>query len=287
MNIVVIPTYNDWKSLDKLLFLINQNLNSNNIVKVLIVDDKSTQKMKINLKKFDKIKEITTITNNKNLGSQKSIAIGLSYLKKFNNNFYITVMDSDGEDNPSEIKKMLTLAKKNKDHIIVSSRKKRQEKLFFKFCYKIHLTIFFLFTGNWISFGNFSCFNSKNLKKIISNNNIWYAYSAGILKNNKIIKTYASKKKRYFDKSKLSYMSLIEHGIRILGVFKSRILIITLVFFIFTFKFYAQPLVFSLYFILLLLNLLILLVFYKNHLKGNINYLDFTDNIKTLKTKLN
>ena len=69
------------------------------------------------------------------------------------------------------------------------------------------------------------------------------------LKIIKLLKHMLQKKKRYFDKSKLSYMSLIEHGIRILGVFKSRILIITLVFFIFTFKFYAQPLVFSLYFI--------------------------------------
>ena len=37
-----------------------------------------------------------------NIGSQKIIAVGLNYLKDkdIEENFLITVMDSDGEDNP-------------------------------------------------------------------------------------------------------------------------------------------------------------------------------------------
>ena len=51
----------------------------------------------------------------RNVGSQKAIAIGLHYLLNKKKEFdYVTVMDGDGEDNPSEIEKMLRLAKKIK-----------------------------------------------------------------------------------------------------------------------------------------------------------------------------
>ena len=199
MNIIVIPVYNDWKSINHLLSKINRMLKFGNLVKILIINDCSTQKVNINKKNIKNIKEIKILSLKKNVGSQKSIAIGLNYLKKLKKDFYITVMDGDGEDNPLEIKKMLSKAKKNLNFIITSHRKKRNENFIIKFGYKIHLIISFLLTWNWISFGNFSCFHSSNLKKLLVNNNIWYAYSAGVIKNCKIKKLYATRQKRYFE----------------------------------------------------------------------------------------
>ena len=278
MNIIVLPLYNDWKSLNKLLLIIEKKLSTSDKTKILIINDCSTQRINIKLKKFKKIKEIEVITNKQNLGSQKAIAVGLSYLNKLNKKFFITIMDSDGEDDPSKIKTMLSVAKNNKQHIIVSCRKKRKEEIFFKFCYKIHLIIFFIFTGKWISFGNFSCFYSKNLKKILRNNNIWYAYSAGILKNNKIIRVHASKNKRLYDKSKLNYLALVDHSLRIFAVFRDRFLAVSLVVFILTFFCLKQPLVFLTY--------LVLQVAKKHCLKEKINYLNFVKDIKKFKIKL-
>ena len=56
-------------------------------------------------------------------------------------------MDSDGEDKPSEIIKMLEEAKKFKSFVITSNRKKREEFLI-RLLYKIHLVLTFIFTLN-------------------------------------------------------------------------------------------------------------------------------------------
>ena len=119
MNTIVIPVYNDWKSLNRLLIKINDKIKQVNSVKILVVDDFSKVKCFLNKKKFNKLKEIKILRLNQNLGSQKAIAIGLEYLKKLNKNFYITVMDGDGEDDPSKIDEMVNTAKKYKNYIIV------------------------------------------------------------------------------------------------------------------------------------------------------------------------
>ena len=126
MNTIVIPVYNDWKSLNRLLIKINDKIKQVNSVKILVVDDFSKTKCFLNKKKFNKLKEIKILRLNQNLGSQKAIAIGLEYLKKLNKNFYITVMDGDGEDDPSKIDEMVNTAKKYKNYIIVSCRKKKK-----------------------------------------------------------------------------------------------------------------------------------------------------------------
>jgi len=72
-NIVLIPVYNDWKSLNKLLLEINNNFNHKNKLKILIINDCSTDEIFLTNTKFDKIKEIKVLNLNKNLGSQKAI----------------------------------------------------------------------------------------------------------------------------------------------------------------------------------------------------------------------
>ena len=93
---------------------------------ILIVDDKSTKEINILNKNLKNIKKISVIKLTQNSGSQKAIAIGLSFLKKYKKNFFITVMDSDGEDKPSEIIKMLVEAKKFKGFVITSKEKKKK-----------------------------------------------------------------------------------------------------------------------------------------------------------------
>ena len=115
-NIIIIPIYNDWKSLNKLLFEINKILSSSDLYKILIINDCSTQRIDIPKKKLKKIKEIKILSLKQNLGSQKSISVGLDYLKRLNKKFYITIMDGDGEDSPKEIKQMLIEAKKNSNY---------------------------------------------------------------------------------------------------------------------------------------------------------------------------
>ena len=76
-------------------------------------------------------------------------------------------MDSDGEDSPFALHKMLKVLKKNKNKFVFASRASRKENLILKFLNnKINFYIY-LMTGKYINYGNFSCFYFNELKKIV------------------------------------------------------------------------------------------------------------------------
>ena len=283
-NIIIIPIYNDWKSLNKLLFQLNENY-KNLKTEILIINDNSTDQVNIKKDSLSSIKKISIITLNKNLGSQKAIAVGLFYLKdkEKEKDSFVTIMDGDGEDDPLQINNMLEEAKKNQDFIITSNRKKRQESLTIQILYKIHLIITFIFSFKWISFGNFTTFSSKNISKILSNNNSWYAHSSSVLNNCKTKRLYAKREKRYFDKSKVNLLTLMEHALRVNAVFFPKIFLnsfLYLFIIFFTIKiFYINYIII---FLIITFNILLLFIRKKHHVKNLIKLDDYIDSIKSV-----
>lgn len=278
-HIIVVPVYNDWKSLNKLLLKLDKYLGRGRGIKneILVINDNSSKKVNIKKRKFKSIKKIKTIFLKKNLGSQKAIAVGLSYLKTIKENFFVTVMDSDGEDDPLQVRKMLNVAIKNPNHVITSNRKQREEPLIIIALYKLHLLLTSLFTWKWISFGNFSTFSKKNLNKILSNNSSWYAHSSAILKNCNIIRLYSKRQKRYFDKSNLGMLSLIEHSLRVNAVFYERIFLSSLIYLLIMQIFLDDNLKLLFTYGVIMFNLLIIFIKFK-HLISSIS--DITKYIK-------
>lgn len=280
INIIIVPIYNDWKSLNKLLLEINRSINNSDLYKILIVDDCSTLNYNIEYKNFDKIDEIKILSLKQNLGSQKSISIALNYLKNQKEQFYITIMDGDGEDNPLEIKQMIDIVKLNPEYVVTSHRIDRNENFLIRFSYKLHLLISFILTWHWISFGNFTCFSSNNLTKL-DLNDVWYAHSAGVLKNCKIKKIYTSRQKRYFGNSKVNFAQLIEHSFRIISVFYKRVLITSLLL-TFLIWFFPSKLELIFYTLIFLLNLIIVLTKIKNYKKAPIDFNFYIKKVKIL-----
>jgi len=268
MIIILIPVYNDWASLNKLLKLIDITIATKIFTKVLIIDDCSTIKLNLRKEKLKKINNVEVLKLNKNLGSQKAITVGLSHLKKYKDKFYTVIMDGDGEDDPGEIEKMLRIVFKNKDSVAVSCRSGRNDSFFIQCCYKFHLLICFFFTAKWLNFGHYSCFYSKNLSKILTDNTIWYAYPSSILKNIKIIRTYARRKKRFFGKTKMHFVNYAEHSLRVISVFSKRVMIFSLFYSFLIFKLFDE-LFLATTFLLLLFNIFIysVVVRHKNHYK--------------------
>ena len=281
-HIILIPVYDDWKSLNKLLLKLKKNLKNERKIdnEILIVNDNSNQKPDINSKRLKIFKKIKILSLNKNFGSQIAIAVGLNYLKSQKGNFYVTVMDGDGEDSPKEIKTMLKRAIKFKDYVITSNRKKRKESLLIIYLYKLHLLITFLFTFKWISFGNFSTFNKKNLKKILLNNYALYAHSSAVLKNCKIKRLYAKREKRFYDKSKLGIFSLIDHSFRVNSVFYKNIIFSSILYSLIIINIFDQYYGNLFLFLILSFNLIILFTKMK-YWNYNIDY--FNSNIINIK----
>ena len=270
-HIVLIPVYNDEKSLNKLLQNIDSHIETlvGFETEILILDDKSAEKINLESSKFKNFKKIAILRVKENIGSQKVIAVGLNYLRDIKENFFITIMDSDGEDNPIEISRMLSLASKNSDSVITSNRKSRSEPIIVKVLYKIHLFLTFLFSLKWISFGNFTTFNSINLKNIFNDNSSWLAYSGSIIKNCKIKRLYAKREKRYFDKSKIGLLKLIEHSIRVNSVFSNRVTLISILYIAFVYLiFAAKSFTFFIIVGIILFNILVYLVKFKHSIKN-------------------
>ena len=82
------------------------------------------------------------------------------------------------------------------------ARKRRTENFVLKLLNSFRLVITYLLTGKYINFGNYSCFYSKNLKKILNDNSTSLAYCATLQKH-EIIKIYIDKKKDTLENQKL------------------------------------------------------------------------------------
>lgn len=260
-HIVLIPIYNDWKSLEKLISKLDFYLTRVKKIsnEILIINDNSSKKPDINCKNLKTIKKIKILFLKKNLGSQKAIAIGLDYLKKDKKDFFVTIMDSDGEDNPREVPKMLNSAINHPNYVVTSNRKRREEPYLIIILYKLHLLFTFIFTWKWISFGNFTTFNKKNIKNLFSDNSSWYAHSASVIKNCNFIRLYAKREKRYFGKSNLGLFALIEHSLRINVVFFKTIFISSCLYLLVVFLFLNHEIKDLINYSIIVFNLLIII----------------------------
>ena len=278
----LIPVYNDWQSLNLLLKNINHELGINfRSSDILVINDGSTIETNLKKNNYENINSLKILNLKKNLGSQKSIAIGLKYAEKNKNDCIITILDSDGEDDPTKINEMLDQAEKNKNLIITSNRTNRKENPLFKVLYLFHKITAFLFTGYWISFGNFSSFHSNNLKNLLKNNDTWLAYSSAVAKNCKIKRLYAKRLERYFGKSKVNFVSLALHSLRVLSVLKINVILFSifycLVLFV-LFKLIGNFIFLFFIFLILFFNFLILLVKIFNRSKSLDSWSQFIKN---------
>lgn len=84
----------------------------------------------------------------RNVGHQRAIAIGLSYVAEhFGDTHYVVVMDSDGEDTPGSISELLGNLDSAKIDVVVATRKSRVETLKFRVFYVIYKYLFSLLSG--------------------------------------------------------------------------------------------------------------------------------------------
>tara|TARA_Y100001970_G_scaffold75110_1_gene95181 strand:- start:249 stop:1124 length:876 start_codon:yes stop_codon:yes gene_type:complete len=233
---ILLPVYNDWKNLARLLSKINYIAKKNNFkFYILVVNDDSKFKNKIKLKKNKNIIKFNILNLSQNMGSQRAIALAINHIKKNNDykNKDIIIMDADGQDDPNIITDLIKANQMKSSDAIVVERTNRSEPFWFKFLYLFHKSILFLFTGNKIKFGNFSLLKFKKIKKLIDKSDIWAAYPAAIVNNlNRVSRIKGERKKRYSGKSKVNLYKLFNHSSRVFSVFKYKILIISLIYFL-------------------------------------------------------
>ena len=231
---ILIPVFNEFESVSKLLIDINSTLsNLNADFSVILINDASTEKNNIDVSNTDKINSIKIINMKYNQGHARCIATGLKYIFDNEEFDYIIPMDGDGEDRPQEISKFVEFFKYDDTKPIVGERIKRSEGLVFKISYTIHKLVTFIFTGHSIKFGNYTCLPKSTVEKLINEKATWSSFSGALTKLEKNRSTIPSiRGKRYFGPSKMSFFNLIKHSLSIIAVFKTNVIIRSILFFL-------------------------------------------------------
>ena len=229
---ILIPIYNDWQSVFKLLENINSEISGlEHEFSAIIVNDASTEsRPEINLN-LDNLNSIKIINMKENQGHARCNATGLKHIFENEEFDYVIPMDGDGEDRPEEIKQLIDNLNYHPDKPIVGERIKRSEGIFFKFCYFAHKIITSTFTGQSIKYGNYTCLPKSIVEKMINEKATWSSFSGALAKITKDRAIIPSERgTRYFGPSKMSFKNLIIHSLSIISVFRTNVLIRSILF---------------------------------------------------------
>ena len=254
--VILIPIYNDRKSLTLLIDNINYEIKDlNHDISLVVINDASSHQIIDTYPNIDNISSIEIINMKQNRGHTRCIASGLKYIFEKKEFDFVIPMDGDGEDRPEEIKNFIELAEQSHDKSIVGERVKRLESLFFRICYQFHKYLTLVFTAQSIKFGNFTCLSKSTIKKMLDEKATWNSFSGSLKKiEEDLISIPSIRGKRYFGPSQMSFFNLLKHSLSIISVFRKTVLIrsaLFIVFYILLIKSYASvitslPLVFLL-----------------------------------------
>ena len=224
---ILIPVYNDWQSVFKLLDEINLNLaNLDHEISVIIINDASNHDRIEEEKNFENLNSVKILNMKINQGHSRCIATGLKYIFEKEDFDYVIPMDGDGEDRPEEINNFIDQISNSNDKTIVGERVKRSEDLIFKTCYQLHKLITLTFTGKSIKFGNFTCLPKSTVEKMVNEKATWNSFSGSLRKiENDFITIPSIRGIRYFGPSKMSFYNLIKHSLSIISVSRNTFLI--------------------------------------------------------------
>ena len=263
--IILIPVFNDWKSVSELLVNIDSQINNWKAdISVIIVNDGSTEKRSGLESNYKKIKSVKVLNMKENRVHQRCIAAGLKYICENENFDRVIVMDADGEDRPEELNDFFRTAKENPNMTITGNRFKRSEGLIFKVLYEVHKILTLIFTGKSIKFGNFTCLPKNHVKQLIQKPFLWNSYSSSIVKTINE-RTFIPSRRgiRYVLPSKMNFPALIFHSLAIISVFRNAVIIRSIIFlllYIFltfnNFSFLSFiPILFLIFFVLIILKI--------------------------------
>jgi len=217
-----IPVYNDARSAERLLEkldLVASHLPYD--FSVLFVDDGSREDEFRGLPgPTASVRDVSVLRLRRNLGHQRAIAIGLSYIAAERHPDYVVVMDGDGEDNPATLPDLLTAAADGSPHAAVfAQRLKRHDGAGFMAGYRIFRLLHRLFVGRDVRVGNFSVLPRPVLDRVVGVSEIWNHYAAGVFHARiPVMQVPIARGRRLAGLSKMNLPALVMHGICALSV---------------------------------------------------------------------
>jgi glycosyltransferase involved in cell wall biosynthesis len=223
MNVaIIIPVYNDWASLSTLVSRLNDAVRGRpEHFRLIIVDDASQDPAPTALLTSPELfPESTLLRLQCNLGHQRAIAVGLTWLYHNGALDAVVVMDGDGEDKPEDVPRLLdTLVTHGGAAAVFAQRTRRLEGLLFTFFYKLYQFAHRLLTGLQVNIGNFSVLPSGFLPSLVISSHLWNHYAATLVRLRlAMTKVPTARGLRYQGSSKMNFVSLVRHGLSAFAV---------------------------------------------------------------------
>lgn len=220
---VILPVFNDHRSclmllkqIDKLEIKVN--------FKVIVIDDASAllDRGYNELKGFkpkNAIESVDILELDSNLGVNGAIYEGLTYaFMNAKSKDLFLVMDSDGEDSPNDIQKLIVKYKKGT--VVVAKRRGFSRSLRFNLWRTIFITVMKFTTSKMVNFGNFSLFDFEVSQKLFKSRDLRISYVGTVLAAGvQIIKVPIKRGERYIGKSVSGRFGQIQFGFRIMSCF--------------------------------------------------------------------
>lgn len=226
--VVLTPVYNDWAAVRLLLPLLDSELARHGLrARVVLIDDASVEPMPEGLfhGELDAIVEIRVLTLRRNLGHQRALAVGLSYVQERIPCDAVVVMDADGEDNPADVPRLFAeLAAHGGRTIVFAQRIRRSEGFLFTFLYRLYRLAHRVLTGIHVQVGNFSIVPCALLDRLVVVSDLWNHYAAAVFQSrlpHTMIPT--ARGRRLAGHSNMNLVSLVGHGLSAIAVFADRV----------------------------------------------------------------
>jgi polyisoprenyl-phosphate glycosyltransferase len=207
----------------------------NRPVEFVVLDD--TGGMDSKVARLRDLGNVTVLEPPFNLGHQRAIVYALrKMLPRIADEDAIVTLDADGEDQPSDLPRLLApllgpagLEQK----VSLALRTKRQEPLPFKLGYRIFRVLFRALTGATVRSGNFAAMPGALARRVIMHPVFDLSYSSAILSLSLPTEFVPCERgSRYKGRSKMTYGKLALHGLRMMMPFTDRIAIRALALFV-------------------------------------------------------
>ncbi|MFO0816266.1 MAG: glycosyltransferase [Gemmatales bacterium] len=224
---VCIPIFNDWESAREIARRLQAVTRSTGqAFHLVLVDDASTIIPRDDELAQDPYLNGTTLLQvRRNLGHQRAIAIGLTYIFKNIPCRGVVVMDGDGEDAPEDVPHLIQALTATQDsQAVFAKRMKRTESLLFRFFYFLFRLVHLFLTGRKVEVGNFSVLPQHLLARLVGVSEMWNHYAAAVVKARlPMTLVPLARGKRIQGESKMNFVSLVTHGLSAISVFSDEI----------------------------------------------------------------
>ena len=226
--VVLLPLYDDWESLQLLLVQLDRALARQGLrARVLVVDDGSSDQPGAAFCSglFESLEKVEVLTLRRNLGHQRAIAIGLAHVEQHIDSRCVVLMDSDGEDSPDDVPRLLArFDEEGRSKIVFAERTKRSETITFMAFYLLYRWLHLLLTGVHVRVGNFSVIPRSRLESLVTVSELWNHYAAAVFKSRQPRCSVPTQRaKRLAGHSRMNFVGLVIHGLSALSVFSETI----------------------------------------------------------------